>query len=164
MAILYQQYLGLGVINNILKFMGRFVFGFLMTAGTIIALQFVYYNYIDTYRLPEVQQPIEILNENKEIAVGETILMRIIVEKFEEAETNIDPSITCDDDNLITLKTGASTLPVGSFNVVQDRYTLPPKVEVGSVCEFNFVGTYRINPYVSKVETWTSEQFKVVER
>lgn len=113
------------------------------------------------YKLPYVQQPIEILNENKEIRIGEPIKMKLYVSKQQELISSSRPNITCNDGNLVTLAPATKTLPKGEYSFETEAYTLPPKVSIGSMCKFNFVNTYDLNPIRSETVTWSSGEFKV---
>lgn len=119
---------------------------------------------IHPYRLPKLKQPIQILNENKTIAIGDPIKMNLIVEKDREMKpTSIVRNITCNDGNLVTMAGDIVDLPKGNYTVASDRFILPPKVAKGSVCQFNFTNTYKLNPIRSQTTTYSSEQFKVKE-
>jgi len=115
------------------------------------------------YQVSEVKVPIEIMNENNQIRVGDKIEMKIQVNK----PNNISPEgtvfITCDDGNLVTMASLTANLPVGEYTVLNDKYTLPPKVEVGSKCVFNFRNSYKVNPIRNIVKEWYSESFEVIK-
>lgn len=114
------------------------------------------------YQLPYVEQPIEILNENNEIAVGETIKMKINIVKEREAEVIVRPNITCNDGVITPLVSKDITLPLGAHIRFSNDYQMPP-APVGSKCMFNFEVTYEVNPIRTENITWSSEEFKVVK-
>lgn len=116
------------------------------------------------YPLPYVQQPIEILNENHEIRIGEPIKMKLYVSKPEHLISKSNPNITCNDGNLVTLAPASKTLPEGEYIFEVESYILPPKVSVGSECQFNFVNTYQLNPIRTETIIWSSQQFKVLAK
>ncbi len=143
----------------------RFLAGYLITLGLIFGTQWTYYEYFDRYVLPTVAQPIEILNEDNEIAIGDVILMKLIIDKPEDIlaiESSND--ITCEGGNLVTMA-GGGTVSVGQFELISDNYLLPNKVGIGDVCQFNFRNRYQPNRQMqSELITWSSEKFTVVER
>lgn len=115
------------------------------------------------YQVSDVKEPIKILNENRQIRVGEPIEMELIVNK----PTNIKPVgsvfITCDDGNLVTMNSAVTNLPVGEYTVINNRYLLPPKVMVGAKCQFNFSNVYQVNPIREITREWNSEYFEVIK-
>lgn len=154
------------MIMRILHGLIRFFIGYLITIGSIFGTQWTYYNYLDAYQLPVITEPIPILNENNEIAIGEIIEMQLNIYKPE----NISPidssvNITCEDGNLVTLtsSSAAGTIPTGEFTFVSNSYELPAKVSAGDRCMFNYVNTYQPNPYKTETIVWSSEVFEVVE-
>lgn len=151
---------------KVLRFIIGFVLGYVISVGFVFALQWTYYNYIDQYQLPFITEPIPVLNQNNEVAIGDPILLGLKVSKPELVplvDNSVD--ITCTDGNLITLAPSntAGTLPVGVFEFVSDSYFMPDKAAPGSICQFNIVNTYEPNPYKIETITWSSEQFKVIE-
>lgn len=113
------------------------------------------------YQLPNVEQPIEINNPENKIAIGEVISMTLRVSKPVSLVSRSQPNITCEDGNLVTLSNSSKTLPVGEYVLKSDNYILPPKVNVGAVCKFNFVNTYQVNPIRTEIIIWSSELFTV---
>lgn len=116
------------------------------------------------YQLPYVEQPIEIENPNKEIRIGEPILMTIHVSKPNDIVPVSQHNITCNDGNLVTLTSSARNLPKGEYTINSSNYILPPKVLVGSECQFNFINVYQLNPIRTETVKWSSEQFKVLPK
>ena len=137
----------------------------LIILGNLFIIGLAAYWQFQPYELPYIQEPIEILNENNEIAVGEPIKMHLYIVKNKEVRAvNQTPRIECESGNLVTLVGKARDLPVGSYSLTSDKYLLPPKVLVGDTCEFFFQTTFEINPLKTAQQDWVSEQFKVVER
>lgn len=146
--------------------MARFLFGAIFTVAVIAMFQAVYYLYLDQYTLPTVTEPIEIVNENNEIAIGEPIVMKLSIYKPQEIATYTTKFITCDDGNLVTLAPNRQTLPQNDepYTVTSTSNLLPPKVLVGAECEFTFRVEFEINPLKTDSREWTSETFTVIER
>lgn len=153
-------------INAVILFVLRFVIGYSAVIGIVYISRWTYDNYIDTFKLPYIKQPIEIMNENKIIAVGEPIRMKLEINKPELLEviaSNVN--IVCDSGNLITMAINNNkTLPVGEYVIYSDNYLLPNKINDGDTCQFNFINTYRINDSrQSDAILWSSEKFTVVK-
>lgn len=115
------------------------------------------------YKVSEVKVPIKILNDNKQIRIGETIEMEIQVNKPSELKPDGSVYITCNDGNLVTMNSMTTNLPVGEYTVVNRLYKLPPKVAVGSKCQFNFRNVYQVNPIRDITRKWASEDFEVIK-
>lgn len=139
--------------------------GLIVIGGNLFLIGMVIYWLLQTPKVSTVVVPIEILNENNEIAIGDPIKMKIELSKPVNADHLIDSSvtITCNDGNLITLDSVTRNLPSGDRTVINDSYLLPPKALIGTDCTFNFKNVYRVNPIKSAETNWKSEVFKVTE-
>ena len=115
--------------------------------------------------LPDVREPIPVLNQDKTIAIGEPIRLLVTVDKPMDVEAErASRSIVCESGNLVTLTPSTRDLPTGQFTIVFDDVDLPPKVEPGDVCQFRFNLDYRINPIRIDERVWFSEEFTVASR
>jgi len=113
--------------------------------------------------LPAVAEPIPVLNEGNEIAIGDTITMELAVVKPAGVRTIQSLRfIQCDSGNLVTLTDAARDLPPGAYTVVADSVKLPAKVSPGDVCVFTYRNTYTVNPIRSETVEWSSERFTVL--
>lgn len=131
------------------------VFGFMML---------MFYWLLAPITIATIEEPIPILNENNEIAIGDTILMQLEIEKFSDAKVDASVYITCDDGNLVTMASpnSGTTLPKGQYSFTSDSYVLPPKVAVGAVCTFHYLNIYEPNPVRTIQSEWVSEPFTVI--
>ena len=114
------------------------------------------------YKVSSIKEPIAILNEYNEIAIGDAIIMKIELTKPNEIRPKGTVFITCDSGNLVTLLGNPQNLPVGKYTVVNDRYILPSKVSVGDKCKFHFKNSYQVNPIREITKEWVSEEFTVI--
>jgi hypothetical protein len=115
------------------------------------------------YQVPSVTVPITILNDSKQIRVGEPIELLLKVDKPNQLRPDQSVYITCSDGNLVTLASMPVNLPVGTYTVLNEKYILPPKVAVGAKCVFNFKNDYQVNPIRSISKHWYSEPFEVIK-
>ena len=115
------------------------------------------------YKVSSIKEPIAILNEYNEIAIGDAIIMKIELTKPNEIRPKGTVFITCDSGNLVTLLGNTQNLPVGKYTVVNDRYILPSKVSVGDKCKFHFKNSYQVNPIREITKEWVSEEFTVIQ-
>ena len=117
--------------------------------------------------IPEIEEPLPILNPDNEIAVGEPIVLELNVFKehqFLSADSN--RYLRCSDGNLkLLVSDGRSTqLPVGEYTLINDNVSLPSGLTIGAVCEHVFDVTFDVNPIRSVQTAYVSEPFTVVER
>lgn len=129
---------------------------------TILVLIMLFWT-IYPYKVSEVKVPIKILNENKQIRIGETIEMEIQVSKPSDLRPDGSVYITCNDGNLVPMNSITTNLPIGEYAVVNRLYKLPPKVAIGSKCQFNFRNSYQVNPIRDITKEWYSESFEVIK-
>jgi len=129
---------------------------------TLIAITIILW-LIMPYRVATIQQPINILNENNEIRIGEAIVQELKISKpNNEPPIDVSRLLLCEDGNLVTLApVTASNLPIGTYTVINDTYILPPKVAVGTRCTFVFRQAYKVNPIRAVPVEWRSEYFTV---
>jgi hypothetical protein len=130
--------------------------------ATILLVLAAYWS-LYPYQVSDVEVPIEIVNTNKTIALGDKIVMRLRVSKPNDYKPNGTVYITCDDGSLVTLSTLVNNLPVGNYEFINDSYILPPKVAKGATCRFNFRNSYRVNPIRTITKQWYSEDFIVMK-
>lgn len=139
--------------------------GWLAIASIIFMVGLVSFWLLEPYKLPIINEPIRILNENKEIAVGEPIRMELVIDKQQPLQAvNQSPRIVCGSGNLVLLTGEPRELPVGTYTVTSDRYLLPPKVLSGDTCRFFFQTTFQINPIKTAQADWVSEPFTVISK
>ena len=114
------------------------------------------------YQVSEVKVPIEILNENKQVRVGEPIVMRLQVKKY----TNLTPKgsvyLKCNDGQVLELPSAVTNRPPGEYETVVDKYKVPERATVGVKCTFNFRNAYQVNPIREIVKDWYSQEFEVI--
>lgn len=113
--------------------------------------------------LPTLKEPIPILNEDAKIAIGEPIVMELVIDKPANVEVErTQRAILCESGNLVTLTDSDRDVPAGQFRIIADNVDLPAKVDVGDICRFRYLNTYRINPIRTDEVEWFSEWFEVV--
>jgi len=116
------------------------------------------------YEVTQIKEPIRILNQNKEVRIGEPIIQELKIDKPNDiAPANLTRLLICENGNLVTLAPlpNALNLPIGEYTLINDRYILPPKVTVGDTCVFIWRQTYEVNPIREIPVEWRSETFKV---
>lgn len=116
------------------------------------------------YQVTNIKVPIQILNDNKEVGIGEPIIQELKINKPNDiVPENPTRVLLCEDGNLVTLAPLPTVLnlPVGKYTLINDRYVLPPKVALGESCVFVWRQSYRVNPIRVIPVEWRSESFKV---
>ena len=131
--------------------------------GWMLILATYLYWLLAPVTLPDVATPIPILNEGNEIAIGEPIVLELVVDKPGGIRTaTSDRFLQCASGNLVTLTSVARDVPTGQFTIIADSVKLPAKVSPGDVCVFTYRNTYELNPVRSETLEWSSEQFTVM--
>lgn len=117
------------------------------------------------YKVSSIQQPIKILNKNKQVAIGESIIQELHINKPNNAAPiDVSRTILCEDGNLVTLSPNVATnLPIGEYTLINDKYVLLPKVAIGAKCIFVWRQSYQVNPIKKIPVEWRSETFTVVK-
>lgn len=115
------------------------------------------------YKTADLQVPIEILNPNKQVKIGEPIIMKIIIKKYIDTTPKGDVYLKCDDGSIIDLQALTSNRPAGNYTVVVDKYKVPERAVAGTKCTFNFRNSYQVNPIREVVKDWYSEEFEVIK-
>lgn len=136
--------------------------GWVVIFGNLALIGLVAWWLLHPYTLPDIKEPIPIMNENKVVAVGEPIKMKLQINKPREmAPTSINRTISCNDGNLVTMTALAQDMPTGNYTIPSENFILPPKVAKGATCKFIFQNTYKLNPLRSETVIWSSEDFRV---
>lgn len=113
--------------------------------------------------LPEVTEPIEVMNPGNAVAINSPLVLRLEVTKRQErAPTGSVRFLECESGNLVTLTSSPVRLPVGSYTVVSDNIVIPAKVTPGDTCRAVFEITYTVNPIRDEVVRFDSESFTVL--
>jgi len=118
------------------------------------------------YKVSSIKQPIKILNKNKQVAIGESIIQELHINKpNNNVPIDVSRTLLCEDGNLVTLSPNVATnLPLGEYTIINDKYVLPPKVAIGSKCIFVWRQSYQVNPIKKIAVEWRSETFTVKEK
>lgn len=133
----------------------------ILLCGAVLLLFLFFMVY--PYKTAEIKVPIQVLNENKEVKVGEPIKMFIVLDKYADIKPTVDTFVSCNDFNTVPLEARGAARPVGHYEFAVNIYTLPAGVKTGAICKFNFRNEYKVNPIRVITKNWYSEQFKVVE-
>jgi hypothetical protein len=132
-------------------------------SGWLFLLSIYVFWMVEPVPLPTIKEPIPVLNENNQVAVGHTLFMEFDVIKLQEV-TPISASrfLECESGNLVTLTSAAITLPVGQYTLVSDDITIPVKVSPDDKCIFVIEVTYQINPLKQTTNRFQSEPFLIL--
>ena len=114
--------------------------------------------------LPTVTEPMPVLNPNREVAIGDPLLLQLDVVKQQELDAvGTSRYLACESSNLVTLTSmTAINLPVGEYTVIADSIVLPAKITPGDVCRAVISVTYHVNPIRDDDVEFTSEPFTVL--
>lgn len=113
--------------------------------------------------LPDIDQPIKVLNANHEVAIGDPLVLELVVDKrVERVPTFSNRVIECVSGNLLTLVSNPVPLPTGQYTIVSDTIVIPPKAIPGDVCNAVFLVGYEVNPVRDEVGRYVSESFTIL--
>jgi hypothetical protein len=133
----------------------------LIILGNLFIIGLIAFWLIYDYKVPDMKEPIEILNANNEIAAGDVISMKLEVIKSKSYKPNSTNFIKCNDGNLVTMNSTTKNIPSGSYVIESNTYILPPKVARGATCQFVFKNEYKVNPIRTITKEWVSEEFLI---
>ncbi len=151
--------------RNIYTFIFRFVFGYTIAIGLVFSLRWTYYTYFDSYTVPTVYVPIEILNDDHIIDRGDTIHYIMHYDKPQDMHTNqITRQIICKDGNLVTLSDSSVHLPntAGWEAFESDSIVLPMKTSTGTECRLEIIPEFQANPVKVEIVELYTDWFRVV--
>lgn len=129
--------------------------------SSIVLLSIVGYWLMSSYKVLEVDQPLQVLNDNRLVPIGERLHLQYKYVKYMSLESTVYPSIQCESGNLVTLTPFTGNIPVGKSVFISDRFVLPPKFTVGDKCKFLHTQAYQVNPIRIVTYTFTSEFFVI---
>jgi hypothetical protein len=114
--------------------------------------------------LPDIHQPIAVLNPGHEVAIGTPVVLRLEVTKSHELNpVRSTRLLECESGNLVTMTPlPPQNLPVGTYRVIADDLIVPAKVTPGDTCRATFVITFKVNPVRDEVARYTSQPFTVL--
>jgi hypothetical protein len=134
-------------------------------SGWLLLLSLYIFWMVEPEPLPSIAEPIPVLNQYNEVAIGSTLFMEFDVVKLNnKTPINAARFLECESGNLVTLTSAAITLPVGSYTIVSDDIVIPAKVTPGDECKFVIEVTYQINPLRQKTNRFESESFVILEK
>lgn len=136
-------------------------FGIFLLASIIVLTALVWTIY--PYKTAEVNVPIEVLNKDRKVAIGEPIVMRLFVTKYTDITPKGNVYLRCNDGTVIELQSAVTNRPAGRYETVVDKYKVPERAIVGTKCNFNFRNAYQVNPIREIVKDWYSQEFEIIK-
>lgn len=120
---------------------------------------------LEDVKFPTIKEPIPVLNENNEVAIGDELLMTFDITKLVDiAPIGSARYLECQSGNLVTLTSSPINLPVGTYTVTARSVTIPNKLSVGDVCTFVIQATYEVNPLKKHTDRFQSEPFTIIKK
>jgi len=115
------------------------------------------------YKVAEVTQPIQIMNPDDTINVGDRIRVSITYKKYKAIAAKNFPVIECLSGNLVQMAPYDSNLPVGTGTFENDDFELSPKFTSGDKCQLILTQDYKVNPIRTVSIVSHSEFFTVTD-
>ena len=137
------------------------------TAIIVVAISFmlvILFWLLYPYKTADLKVPVEVLNQNNKIGVGEKIVLKVEATKYSNVTPRRSEFITCDDGSLTFVDPGEpQNIPPGKYTIINDTNLVPAKLVPGLTCKFHFRYGYKVNPVKEIIKEWESEPFLVVE-
>jgi hypothetical protein len=134
--------------------------------GVLVFLigQFIYWQ-VFPYQTADIETPMVVLNENKEVRVGGELRLFLEINKQSEYTPTVSRNIVCDDRSVHfvqSTQTGGTARPQGVYTA-SPVFIVPTDLPVGATCEFEFQNDYPVNPVRTITKKWRSEPFTIIE-
>ena len=142
------------------QFTNAFAGFFVFIIGFFI-LQYAWWQ-VYPYTTAEIVEPIEVVNVDDTIKLGEKLHLRMIINKQSDFTPQISFVINCEGTTYFVEPSTRSTTRPAGVHTAEVKFTLPEDIETGVPCEFSFINSYQVNPTRNIRKTWTSEPFKVI--
>jgi len=114
-------------------------------------------------KIQEVELPLTILNENKEVRRGEFLKLQIHIKKYIDNPSVVSPTILCENGYYYVYPNVTSNMPMGEqIFIVSNIYQIPIDAPIG-VCVVRATDSFKLNIFRENTTVQESEQFKVVE-
>lgn len=115
------------------------------------------------YKTADLEAPVEILNKNHEVTIGDNIILKVRATKYSNVAPTRSEFIICDDGSLTFMEPGTTkNLPIGTYTITNDYNIVPQKLSVGSSCRYHFRYGYKVNPIREIVKEWVSDSFLII--
>jgi len=146
--------------HTVINALYGFIFGVaLYFAGTIMVWSFY------PYSTAEIQTPIKVLNENKEVAINGVIIMELNIDKRTDVFPDVTRNVICDSGRTYQVPNNQVTAPRPKGTYVSTvKFDMADTLLVGEHCFFRFTNDYKVNPIRSIVKTWDSEIFTITAK
>lgn len=151
-------------VTHITKAIMRAAVGFIVGVLVYLALVTVWWQAFP-YKTADVIVPMTVLNENKEVRVGEKLRLELTFTKYTESNPEVSRNIYCLDGSVhfpTTQSITGTARPVGTFTA-RPEYGLPSNMPTDVLCFFQFTNRYQVNPIRTISKVWNSESFIVKE-
>lgn len=152
--------------SGLKKAFERAVLGFVVASIAYWTVTMVWWKF-GSYdsALPDVEQPIKVVNEGRKVALDEPVHLTVVVDKpVNIAPVNIGTGFQCSDNQFYSAipANPGRRLPVGSF-ILDAYFHFPENMPANVTCYFQFSQDYQVNPIRLITRVWISEPFKVEE-
>jgi len=133
--------------------------------GTAALLFQIAFWLVFPYKTAEVVEPMEVLNENKELTPNELLQLKFTFTKYTDISPTVSRNVLCSDGTTHFVAVQASTgnsRPTGTFTA-NSKYGLSESMPTDVTCFFQFTNEYDVNPIRTITKVWRSESFTIVE-
>lgn len=146
-----------------IRFAGA-VKGALLFGSMALLLQLGYWA-VYPYKTAEVVEPMEVLNENKELTRDELLQLTFTFTKYTDISPTVARNVLCLDGSTHFVAVQPSTgdsRPTGTFTA-SPKYGITDGTPANVLCFFQFTNEYEVNPIRTITKVWRSESFTIIE-
>jgi hypothetical protein len=114
-------------------------------------------------KVQEVELPLVILNDNKEVRRGEFLKLQVHIKKYVDKESTIHPSIICENGYYYVYPSITSNMPIGEQTfTVANIYQIPLDAPTGE-CIVRATDHFQLNIFRGISYVQESEEFTINE-
>jgi hypothetical protein len=114
-------------------------------------------------KIQEVELPLVILNDNKEVGRGEFLKLQVHIKKFIDKESIVHPSIICENGYYYVYPSITSNLPMGEQTfTVANIYQIPLNAPINE-CKVRATDHFQLNIFRGISYVQESEEFRIIE-
>ena len=115
------------------------------------------------FNIQEVELPLTILNENKEVRRGEFLKLQVHIKKYIDKPSVVSPTIICENGYYYVYPNVTSNMPIGEQTfIVSNIYQIPQDAPLGE-CVVRATDSFKLNIFRENTTVQESEEFKVIE-
>ena len=136
------------------------------TIGLLFSFLFVFHilsKLIFPLKVQEVELPLKILNENRQVEIGDYLIIEINTIKYVNQPSVVQATILCEDGSFYNYSPITSNAPKGEQKlVVKNAIRIPNEAHPAQNCQLFVIDTFRLNSLRTFEQHQYSEFFDII--